>query len=837
MQTPRLFETLLEDAPVSLRSLRKSPGFVSVVVLSLALGIAANSTIFSILNAVLYRSLPYPQADRLVVIWQTELADPESRQGPAIAENVDWRSQNHVFEDIALTSSGDTSEISGLGEPRVLHTLYVTPNFFALLGAKPILGRVFEANEAGETSQAILLSEEFWKSDFNGNPSVLGKSFDIEGATSTIVGVMPAGFAPFYGNRIDIWQPINPANQRYSSRIDHWLMPVARLKPGVSIQQAQVEMDVIAKRMEQQYPLTNKGLGTIVFPLQEDLFRWVGPTFYPLLGAVAFVLLIACVNVANLMQFRSETRRKEYALRVSLGAGRGRLIQQLLTESALLAIAGGIAGGILTLAGIKVFLAMVGDFPNAANIRVDAVVLLFTLGISLATALLVGLLPAIQASRVNLNVVLREGERKSVSASSLLARNTLAVSEMALAVVLLAGAGLMINTLLHLHRVNPGFDTSNLLTMELQLPEGGKYLDHIPGGDMERTLPTANEFFRRVEEKVAQVPGAESAALIGSLPTRCCMEYYTFSILGQAPPPAENRPFAGFGEVSANAFSTMKVPLLRGRLLDDHDTETGPWVIVVNDAFARKYFPNEDPLGKQILFRYDPYPVDQYRPRQIVGVVGDVRHFGLGKEAPPFVYAPYQQQEAVMPGGAARAHLFKVLLVRAPQGQLQGGLLASVKSAIAEVDPNLPVTRVMTMEEVLSRSLGDWRGYMRLLAIFAALAVLLAAVGIYGVMSYSVNERIHEFGIRLALGAQEGDILRLVAKLMLKLILIGIVIGVGLAMGLMQLISRFLFGVKPTDPLTYAVVALFLALIAVLACYLPARRAIKVDPLVALRYE
>jgi len=835
----RLLETIWGDVRVAWRGLMKSPGFVAVVVISLALGIAANSTIYSVLNAVLYRPLPYPEPERLTVIWQSERAHPESRQGPAIAENLDWKKQNRAFEDIALTSGRDAAAVSGIGEPRTLRTQYVTPNFFGLLGAKPILGRVFEGQEAQDWTQTVVISEEFWKREFHSDPGVLGESFDIEAISSTVVGVMPAGFAPFYGGRIDIWQPINPANTRYSTRIDHWLMPVGRLKKGVTIEQAQVEMEVIAKRMEEEYPQTNKGLGLKVFPLRQDLYRWAGPALYPLLGAVAFVLLIGCVNVANLMQFRTETRRKEYALRVSLGAGRGRLIQQLLTESGLLALAGGLAGVALTFVGIKLFLVLVGDFPNAASIRVDGSVLLFTLGISLATAVLVGLLPSIQASRMDLNAVLREGERKTTSGASLLARHTLVVGEMALAMVLLAGAGLLINTLVQLRRVNPGFDTSNLLTMDLQLPEGGKYLQRVPGGDMEKTSPTVNEFYRRLVEKTGELPGVESAAVIGALPMRCCAEDYSFAILGKPAPQPENRPHAGYAEVSANVFSTLKIPLLRGRTLDEHDAESGPWVIVVNEALARKFFPNEDPIGQQILLRYDPYPVDETRPRQIVGVVGNVKHFGLGEESPPFVYAPFEQQPAVFPGGSARAHLHKALVLRTQAGQLENrqSLLATVKSAIAEIDPNQPVTDVMTMEGVMSRSLGDWRGYMQLVGIFAGMAVLLAAVGIYGVMSYSVNERTHEFGIRLALGAQQEDILRLVGKSMLKLTCLGIVIGALLAMGVTRLISTFLFGVKPTDPLTYAVVAVFLGAIAVAACYLPARRAVQVDPLVALRYE
>jgi putative ABC transport system permease protein len=708
-----------------------------------------------------------------------------------------------------------------------------------LLGAKPIMGRVFQASEAQDRAQTVLISSEFWKRELNSDPQVLGKTFAIEGVVSTIVGVMQPRFAPFYGGRLDVWIPINAASSRYSARIDHWLTPVARMKPGVSLIQAQTEMDVVARRLEQEYPATNKGVGTKVRNLHEDLYRFAGPAVYPLFGAVAFVLLIACVNVANLLQFRTETRRKEYALRSSLGAGRRRLIQQLLTESTMLALSGGLLGIALTYVGIKLLLALAGDFPNAADVGVDGRVLLFTLGVSLFTAILFGLAPAIQASRPDLNVVLREGERKTTTSSGRLARHSLAVAEVALAMVLLVGAGLMINTIFHLQQVNAGFDVNHVLSMDLQLPEGGKYLERVPGGDMEKTLPSVTAFYQRLVEKTGALPGVQSVALIGALPTRCCPEFYSFAILGHPAPPPENRPRAGYSEVSDGLFSTLKIPLVKGRYLDEHDTEAAPWVIVVNQAFARKFFPNEDPIGQQILLRYDPYPVDEIRPRQIVGIVGDVKHFGLGEETPPFVYAPFTQQPAVFPGGAARAHLHKALVLRTPSGPMSGekNLAVSVKQALAEIDPNQPITNIMTMEDVLAASLGDYRFYMELLGIFAGVAVLLAAVGIYGVMSYSVSERTHEIGIRMALGAHRSDVLGLIARLWLKLTLIGVAIGVALALGVARLISSFLFGVKPTDPLTYAAVAVGLSAVALLACYLPARRAMKVDPLVALRYE
>ena len=839
MRILALFETVSLDVRIAIRSLLKNPGFLVVVILSLALGIAANSTIFSVLDTLLYRPLPYPQPEKLVVIWQTQQAHPEQRNAPPIAQQVDWSKQNHVFEDIALISFNDSASVSGLGEPRPLRTQYVTPNLFSLLGAKPIMGRVFLATEAQDKAQTIVISYEFWKRELNSDPQVLGKSFSIEGVVSTIVGVMQPRFSPFYGGRLDLWVPINPGSSRYSTRIDHWLMPVARLKRGVTIAQAQTEMDVISRRLEQEYSATNKGTGTIVLPLHDDLFRFAGPVLYPLFGAVAFVLLIACVNVANLLQFRTETRRKEYALRSSLGAGRRRLIQQLLTESGLLALSGGLLGIALTYAGIKLLVALAGEFPNSTEIGVDARVFVFTLAVSLLTAILFGLAPAIQASRPDLNVVLREGERKTTNSSGRLARHSLAVAEVALAMVLLVGAGLMINTMLHLQRVHAGFDANHLLTMEFQLPEGGKYVERIPGGDMEKTLPSVTAFYQRLLEKTGALVGVESSAVIGALPTRCCSEFYSFTILGHPAPAPDNRPQAGYSEVSPGVFRTLKIPLVKGRYLDEHDTEAAPWVITVNQAFASKFFPNEDPIGQQILLRYNPYPVDELRPRQIVGIVGDVKHFGPGQETPPFVYAPFHQQPAVFPGGAARAHLHEALVLRTSAGQPGGGtnLATSVKKVLAEIDPNQPVTNIMTMDAVMAASLGDSRFFMQLFGIFAGVAVLLAAVGIYGVMSYSVSERTHEIGIRMALGAHRGDVLGLIAKLWLKLTLIGVAIGIALATGVTRLISSFLFGVKPTDPLTYAAVAVGLAAIALLACYIPARRAMKVDPLVALRYE
>lgn len=830
--------TFLQDLKYAARALRKNPGFVSIVVASLALGIGVNSTIFSVMNALLYRPLPYRGADRMVAIWETPLGHPDQWQPPPIAELLDWQKQSHVFEDIALTSGTESSILSGTSGPEPIQVQDVTPNFFDLLSVKPVRGRTFVADEQQELTQAVVISDSFWKRHFNGDPGVLGKSFTNHntGIVSTVVGIMPPGFAPFYGDHIDLWQPINPANARYAARQDHWLMPVARLKPGVTLAQAQAEMDVIARQLEQAYPATNKDVGKKVQPLHEALFGWARQPLYPLLGAVAFVLLIACANVANLLQSRTETRRGEYAVRASLGAGRRRLMLQLFAESGLLALLGGALGVAIAHWGIQIFRALVGEFPSAESISIDARVLLFTLAISLLTAFIFGLIPALQASNPDLNVTLRESGRRTATGSRGVMRQALAVTEVALAMVLLIGAGLLINSILRMQRVNPGFDSSNLLTMRIELPEGGQYMHRVPGGDMEQTMPAVNAFYKQLLEKVAALPGVESVGSITGLPTRFS-EGYTFSILGHAEPPPDQRPRAGFDEISPGFFRTFKIPLKKGRFLDEHDTEAAPWAIVVNETFARRFFPNEDPIGQQILLRYDPYPLDEQRPRQIVGVVGDVKHRGLGQPAPPFMYASLWQQPAVYPGGAIVAHLWQTLAIRTAAGPRRGDLAASVKKIVSELDPDQPIDEAMTMDQVLARSMGFYNSYTELLGIFGGIAVLLAVTGIYGVMSYFVNERTREFGIRVALGAQSSDVLGMVAKTGLRLSLIGVGVGTLLALGVTRVIAALLYDVKPWDPLTYALIGVVLTTVALLACLVPARRATQVDPITALRYE
>ncbi len=829
----RAFETLYQDIRYAARSLRKSPGFVAVVVLSLALGVAANSTMFSVIDTEMYRPLPYYQPDRLIVIWETEQGHPEDEEGPPIAEVVDWNRQNHVFEDIALASGTEGQPMGDLGEPELIRAEAATPNFFSVLGVKPELGRAFLKGEIQDRSQTVVISDSFWKRRFGNDPKAIGKSFDIGGVESTVVGIMPPDFAPFHGQKIDMWLPINPESVRYSERKDRgWLMPIGRLKPGVTIAQAQAEMNVIERRLEIAYPKSNTGMRAKVMPLQQAISGWAR-ALYPLLGAVGFVLLIACLNVANLLQSRTETRRKEQAVRASLGAGRWRIMQQLLAESGLLAVLGGALGFSLTLVGIQAFRALAGDFPNAANIGIDGRVLLFTIMLSCVTAILFGAGPALRASKPDLNAVIREGDRTRVAGSRGWTRHGLAVSEVALAMVLLVGAGLMINTVLRLKQVNPGFDASHLMMAGTSLPEGGKYVSRVPGGDMEKTSPLVTAFYRELLESITAIPGVQSAGIMSQNPRGA-----TFSIMGRPVPAAERRPNAANAEVSPSFFETLRVPLKKGRYLRETDRGNMPWAVVVNETFARRYFPDQDPIGQRLLLRYEPYKIDEDQPREIVGVVGDVKHFGLGEKAPPFLYSSYLQQPAVFPGGCTIPHIAQMIVVRvAPGSAWERDFAANIKRVVGKIDPDQPVTDVMTMDRFLAGSIDDSRFVMRLLEIFAAMALLLAAVGIYGVMSYFVNERTREFGLRMALGADRASVLGLVTKLGLKLTLAGVVVGAALAFALTRLIARFLFGVSPADPITFGAVAVVLVSIALLACYLPARRATKVDPMVALRHE
>jgi predicted permease len=844
MWTFTWLETLWQDVRYATRILAKSPGFAAVVIFSLALGIGANTAVFSALNTVMLHALPYEHPENLATIWPTHRMDPGSEDLPPIAEITDWKKQNHVFADIAAIGGIGTDTLTGIGEPGPVLAQQATPNFFTVVGVQPALGRVFRAEESQEHFQTVVISNAFWRNRFNSDPDVLGKTFRLEDVVSTVVGVMPAGFTGFApwseGKKADVWKPLDPDSAEHAKRSDHWNMPVARLKPGVTIAQAQVEMDVIALGMEQAYPESNNGVGEKVIPLRDTLYKDAGDKLYPLLGAVGFVLLIGCVNVANLMLSRTEGRRKEYSVRASLGAGRRRLMQQLLVECGLLTCIGGSLGVLLSFWGIRLLRVLAKGLQDAESIRIDGRVLLFGAGLSVLTGVLFGLAPAMKASRADLNDALRDGEGRTSTAKRGRARYLLVISEVALAMVLLVGAGLMINSLMRMLLPSPGFDPANLLTMAVNFPwREGKYVEKIPGKDVTKVSPKVTVYHQQLIERVAGLPGVESVGMISFIPPLGSGST-TFSILGHPAPLPGNRPVGFYNEVSPSYFRTMRIPLRKGRYFDEHDTESAPWVAIISETSASRYFPNEDPIGQQILIRWEPDQVNEDRPRQIVGIVGEVKQIGMSG-LHPLLYASSLQQQEVFAGHAEGFHLGGSLVIRTTSDVRahEADITTSVKQMVKELDPDQPVTDVSTMDDVVAKFMRGYQNDVIVLAALAGIAVVLAAIGVYGVLSYFVNQRTREMGIRFALGAQRGDVFLLVAKLGFTLAGAGLAIGVALALGLNRFMKEhlWLFHVKTTDPTTYAAVGILLVSIALLACYIPARRATNVDPMTALRHE
>ena len=847
MWTFTWMETLWQDLRYAARILAKSPGFTTVVILSLALGIGANTAVFSVMNAVMLRALPYQHPENLTTIWATQKTDPGSEDLPPIAEVADWKKQNHVFTDIAAVGMTYLNTVTGLGEPGPIPMQEVSPNFFDLVGVQPALGRTFRPDESGEEFQTVVISNALWRNRFNSDPGVLRKTFRIQDTVSTVVGVMPGGFTGFApwpamgaeGKKTDVWMPVNPESAKYTKRTDHGMMSVARLKPGVTVAQAQLEMDVIARGMEQAYPESNKGVGEKVFLLYDKLYMDARDKLYPLLGAVAFVLLIGCLNVANLMLSRTEGRRREYSVRAALGAGQRRLMQQLLAESGLMTLVGGALGVLLSFWGTHLLLAVAKDLPDAQDIRINGRVLLFAVGLSVLTALLFGLGPAVRTSRPDLNDALREGESRTATGKRGRMRYVLVVLEVALAMVLLVGAGLMMNSLLRILLPSPGFDPANVLTMAVNFPGNeGKYLEKIPGKELERVSPKVASYHQQLIEKVAALPGVESAGMISFIPPLGAGSR-SFSILGHPAPAPGNRPMGFFNEVSPGYFHTMKIPLKKGRYFDERDTQSAPWAVIISETFANRYFPNEDPIGQQLHLRYEPEQVDEDRLREIVGVVGEVKQIGMGG-LHPLLYECYLQEPQVVPGDAI-FDLAGTLVIRTVSNVQahEADLTAAVKQVVKEMDPDQPVTDISTMDEVIGRFMSGPQSYVLVLGALACMAVILAAIGVYGVLSYFVNQRFREMGIRFALGARRRDVFALVAKLGLLLVGTGLAIGVALALGLNRFMEEhfWLYQVKPTDPTTYVAVGIVLVAVALLACYVPARRATRVDPMTTLRHE
>jgi putative ABC transport system permease protein len=828
-----------QDLHHAIRMLLKSPGFTLVAVLSLALGISATTTIFSAIDAILLRPPPYPNSDRLVTIANSSLKQPGSRIQVSILDLIRWRKENRIFDHLELTQEGTgMSALTGAGVPERVGVQSATPGLFQMLGVQPVMGRLFTEEDARRTDYLRdAISFEFWQRHFAGDPNVLGKTFMVGDDLAIVGAVLPRGFDLLGDLPADIYQPIS-ADNAFPTAGDRWLRGFGRLKPGITIQQAQASMDVLARHLEQAFPDTNKGLGIKLQTLREGLSGFSRQILYPLFAAVALVLLIACTNIANLLLSRASARRREISIRAALGASRVRLIRQMLTESVLLALGGGLLGSLLSIWGVRLFIALAPRWlPHTQSISMDARVLAFALAVSVATGILFGLAPALRASKTDLNDSLKDGGKISTAGFRHRTRGALVIVEIALALVLLASAGLMLNTVVRLLHSDPGFHPKRLLTLEVRLI-GKKYFDvsNWNKTGLEVVTPQVDIFCRRVLDRVRAVPGVESVALTDWLPMLENAERVgiEFAIAGRPAASAGDEAGGLFSAVSPDYLQVMQIPLLRGRELTEKDVETSPWVVVINDALARKYWPNQDPIGQVITVNTQAVRAEE-RPREIVGVVGDVRQFGLGSDPAPEMYAPYPQQARHCIADWNEARLHKSLVLRT--NSTSKGFIDSVRRAVTEVDKDSPVFGITTVEETVSKSASLERFFTQLLGGFAVVALLLAAIGIYGVISYSVNERRHEIGLRMALGAQSAQVLRLVLKEGLILSLTGVAIGLAGSFGATPVLSNFLYGVEAHDPLTLTLVSLFLVGITILATYIPAFRATKVDPMVTLRHE
>lgn len=804
-------ESLKQDLLYGLRMLWKSPGFTIVAVIALALGIGANTAIFSVINTVLLRPLPYAQPDQLMMVWESFPGSRENRVMPA--NFADWQAQNQVFTEMAAWT-GQAFNLSGNpsggGQPEKLEGVRTTANLFPVLGVQPILGRTFlpEEDQPG-AAQVAVISHGLWQRRFGGVQNVIGSRMVLDETSYTIIGVMPASFH-FPARQQVVWIPLALAPEQITARVSaHFLSVIARRKPGVNEQQAQAEMSALAARLEKQYPKTNTTIGALLIPLKQQIVGNLRQALLILFAAAGFVLLVACTNIANLLLFRAAMRQKEIAVRLALGASRARLIRQFLTESILLALIGGTVGLLLALWGVS-FLTKVmpENLALATEATVDWKVLTFTLAASALTGLFFGFLPAFQATRLNLNVTLKEGGRDTARGRSGL-RSLLVVSEVALALVLMMGAGLMINSFLRLRQVDAGFKPDHLLTMEID-PTFERYPSHS----------ALAGFYDRVIERIESLPGVESAAVVTHLPLTTASGHYLYRVESQ---PEWKYASALPGSVSPDYFHTMGISLMAGRMFTAQDTPQSEPVGVVNEAMAQRAWPDQDAIGKRIRM----YPYDATAPTlTVVGVVKNVRQSELQAVARPEVYRSYTQEMSYPP---------RDLVVRTSVSPL--ALAQTVREAIQSLEKDQPVSNIRTMEQILADSLADERFNTLLLAIYAGLALLLAAVGIYGVMSYLVTQNTREIGIRMALGAQGRDVLTLVVGQGLTLTIAGIVAGLAGAWGLTRLMKTLLYEVTATDPLTFAGASLLLVSIALLACYIPARRATKVDPMIALRHD
>jgi predicted permease len=801
-------EVIFQDLRYAFRTLSRNPGFSFVVVLIIALGIGANTAIFSFVNGVLLSGLPFPEPDRLIVLAERNPEKP--RSGPVSPRNLeDWEKQSKTLEQFGAWR--DWRGRIATPEGRIPVSVGIaSPGLFGALSVKPVAGRLFlaEDNQRGR-DHVVLISYGYWQANFGGDSSIIGQPITLDNESFTIVGVLPPSLKALALGRFDFWAPVSVDPDQYLERFVRNRRVYARLKPGVSIEAAQAEMDVIAQQLAEQYPKDNAGYSVSVSSLGDTQVRDVRPALLVFLGAVGLVLLIACANVANLLLARAAARRKEFAIRAALGAGRARLIRQLLTEAVVLALVGGVIGVLLAFWIVDLFVAISpGNIPRLDQVKLDGRVVVFALTLSFLTGVLFGLSPAIGSSKVNLVEHLKEGQRGSAAGLAARLRGLLVISQVALALVLLVGAGLLGQSFVRLITLRPGFNPQNLLTVQLFLPSDG-YKDQN----------ALSAFYQQATEEFRSIPGVESVGATSAGPQFGGYEPVDVLAGGQTASASGEYPHARYYNVGPDYFHTMQIPLLAGREFTNRDTSGAPAVAIINQMMARQFFPGEDPLGKKVRL------VREKQDLEVVGVVGDVRRFEVGDVVEPEISWPYMQR----PRGATY-FVFRT-------GADPASTVAAVRSRVSALDKEVLVTNVSTVDQMVSAALREPRFNTALIGVFAGLALLLASVGLYAVISYSVTQRTHEIGVRIAIGADQSDIFKLIVGQGMLLTMIGVAIGLAASLALTRAMSSLLFGVSATDPLTFAAIALLLTFVSLVACYVPARRATRVDPMVALRYE
>lgn len=806
---------MLHDLRLSFRSLKNTPGFTLIALLTLSLGIGATTAIFSVVNAVLFKALPYSNPDQLVMVRETRPEVPEAQVSPA--GFLSWRDQNSVFDRLEALYVSDVN-LTGAGSPEWLSGMKVTTGFFSMLGTPPLIGRDFLPEDNATNDKVAIISYALWQSKFGGSPDVINKSISLDEHQHTVIGVMPASSSGLLFRLPDVWMPLVLTGEQAQIRKTRMLFPLARVKPGVSLEQARQEMNVIAGRLANQYPDSNAGWTIKIVPLLEYAVTGMRQTLLLMLATVIFVLLIACTNIANLLLARASARRKEIAIRFALGASRWRIIRQLLGESALLSLSAGCAGWAMTAAATNIIVKLVPDWykPRTLDASIDGRMLAFAIGVTVLTGLSFGLVPALQASKPNLNEILKESGRGSGDGRrNQRIRSALIVTEVAMSLILLVGAGLVTKSFILVNRVDPGFDSKDTLAVSLSLPE--------------RKYPNAEQrasFYNRLLERVSNLPGVIVAGASSEVPFSNAHfggDSGTFEIDGQPPFAKEQQPGTVLWSVSDDYFDVLKIRLLRGRLFTETDSEVSQAVAIINDTMARKFFGDEDAIGKRIKINEAASSVSEFR--EIVGVVDDVRQRMDKETAWPQTYVPFKQHPTA----------YMTLVVRSTSNV--GALTGSIREQVESLDKDQPIFQIATLERLISDTMEERRFSAWLFGVFAIVALILSAVGMYGVMSFVVLQRTREIGIRMALGAQSRDVVGLIVRNGLVLTFSGLMIGLFGAWAVGRLLSSLLYEVSVTDSTIFIGVSTLLTVVAMVACYLPARRAASVDPIVTLRSE